>query len=332
MHCVGIYPTKPKDLELNQIDFLKSRYPGINVGYSTHEEPDEYEAVIIAVGKKAEIFEKHVALNTEKYTPNAYSVTPLQMESWLNAAKKALKICVIENKRKKELESETRDLGQFKRGLFLKRDINKNELITSNDVYFSWPPVQNQLLANEYSKYLKIKALSDLRADNPLMKDEINLENLKSNIKQNVEIVRKFIEKKDVILPKTFDLELSHHYGLDQFKNYGLSMITLVNREYCKKILILLKGQKHPEQFHKIKEETFLILQGNLELKVDGKVYKLNSGDMHTIKPNQVHSFLSKEGCIIEEISTNHKSSDSYYLDDKINLSNNRKTIVKLWS
>ena len=63
MHCVGIYPTKPKDLELNQIDFLKSRYPGINVGYSTHEEPDEYEAVIIAVGKKAEIFEKHVALN-----------------------------------------------------------------------------------------------------------------------------------------------------------------------------------------------------------------------------------------------------------------------------
>ena len=332
MHCVGIYPTKPKDLELNQIDFLKSRYPGINVGYSTHEEPDEYEAVIIAVGKKAEIFEKHVALNTEKYTPNAYSVTPLQMESWLNAAKKALKICGIENKRKKELESETRDLGQFKRGLFLKRDINKNELITSNDVYFSWPPVQNQLLANEYSKYLKIKALSDLRADNPLMKDEINLENLKSNIKQNVEIVRKFIEKKDVILPKTFDLELSHHYGLDQFKNYGLSMITLVNREYCKKILILLKGQKHPEQFHKIKEETFLILQGNLELKVDGKVYKLNSGDMHTIKPNQVHSFLSKEGCIIEEISTNHKSSDSYYLDDKINLSNNRKTIVKLWS
>ena len=43
--------------------------------------------------------------------------------------------------------------------------------------------------------------------------------------------------------------------GLADFYKFGLAMITLVNLSYCKKYLILLKGQKNPSHFHKQKDE-----------------------------------------------------------------------------
>ena len=39
-HCVSIYPTEDSELELNQIDFLRNRYPGHAIGFSTHEYKD----------------------------------------------------------------------------------------------------------------------------------------------------------------------------------------------------------------------------------------------------------------------------------------------------
>ena len=42
--------------------------------------------------------------------------------------------------------------------------------------------------------------------------------------------------KKQVVVPGQADLEISHHYGLEKFEETGLTMITVVNREYCKKL------------------------------------------------------------------------------------------------
>ena len=85
MHCVGEYPTKPENLQMNQIDLLKRRYPGTPVGFSTHESPDDTDAIKIAVAKGASIYEKHVAVETEEYKKNDYSATPDQVISWLRS-------------------------------------------------------------------------------------------------------------------------------------------------------------------------------------------------------------------------------------------------------
>lgn len=74
MHCVSEYPAPNEMLELNQIDWLKDRYPGTRVGYSSHESP-EGDGCCIALAKNAEVFEWHVALEP---TPNGYSLTPTQ--------------------------------------------------------------------------------------------------------------------------------------------------------------------------------------------------------------------------------------------------------------
>jgi len=47
-HCVSLYPSEDADLELNQIDFLRDRYPGVTIGYSTHEYGDWRNSMIVS--------------------------------------------------------------------------------------------------------------------------------------------------------------------------------------------------------------------------------------------------------------------------------------------
>ena len=108
-------------------------------------------------------------------------------------------------------------------------------------------------------------------------------------------------------------------------------MITVVNREYCKKLIIVLPNQNHPEQYHKQKEETFVVLHGSVSLYLDGTLHVLEKGDVITIEPKVRHSFSSKEGCVIEEVSSTHYVDDSYYTDESINENENRKTIINYW-
>jgi len=52
-HCVSLYPTEDNELELNQIDFLKNRYPGHIIGFSTHEYHDWETSMFVAYAKGA---------------------------------------------------------------------------------------------------------------------------------------------------------------------------------------------------------------------------------------------------------------------------------------
>ena len=132
-------------------------------------------------------------------------------------------------------------------------------------------------------------------------------------------------------IPNNADLEISHHYGIDQFYKYGTCLITIINRGYCKKLLILLPGQTHPGMFHKQKDESFFLLYGDLELKLDHKLVEISEGQIVSIEPGVIHEFSSKGGAIIEEVSSTHLQDDSFYEDEKININKNRKTFVKYW-
>ena len=96
----------------------------------------------------------------------------------------------------------------------------------------------------------------------------------------------------------------------------------------------MLPNQAHPVHYHKIKNETFHILTGNLTLILNGVTKKLKSGDIIDIKKNSYHKFKAgPNGCIFDEISTTHINSDSHYQCVKIkNMKRfERKTIVTSW-
>jgi len=127
------------------------------------------------------------------------------------------------------------------------------------------------------------------------------------------------------------DLEISHHYGLERFDEVGLCMLTVVNRSYCKKLLMLLPGQHHPEQYHRQKEETFHVLHGEMTLCLDGVERSCRPGDVVTIEPGVRHAFRSAGGVIVEELSSTHFSNDSFYTDEAINANRDRKTLLSYW-
>jgi len=43
-----------------------------------------------------------------------------------------------------------------------------------------------------------------------------------------------------------FKVEFSHHYGVSRFRETGAILIECINREYCKKLVLQLPGQRHP--------------------------------------------------------------------------------------
>ena len=110
MHCVAQYPTADRYQEMNQITFYKQRYPGVRIGFSTHESPDNTEPVKIAVAKGAEIFEKHVGVPTDTVALNGYSACPEQVSAWLEAAKRTFILCGTTAGRYLPAEKEIADL------------------------------------------------------------------------------------------------------------------------------------------------------------------------------------------------------------------------------
>ncbi|NBO83530.1 MAG: spore coat protein, partial [Betaproteobacteria bacterium] len=49
------------------------------------------------------------------------------------------------------------------------------------------------------------------------------------------------------------------------------------------------------------------------------------------IEPGTTHSFFSRQGAVIEEISSTHFANDSFYIDEAINQNKNRKTFITYW-
>ena len=131
--------------------------------------------------------------------------------------------------------------------------------------------------------------------------------------------VLNLLKNANVSITTEDEVEISSHYGLEKFEEIGCLIINKINREYCKKIIVQLPNQKHPVHHHISKEETFELLYGDCELNLNGKDIELEVGRPILINRGVNHSFSSKGGCVIEEISTTHHLNDSKYDDVNIN-------------
>ena len=122
-----------------------------------------------------------------------------------------------------------------------------------------------------------------------------------------------------ISMSEIFDMEISHHNGIKIFEKVGCYLFNIINKEYAKKLIVMLPNQKHPLHFHKKKSESFIILHGDLKL-VDNKIkYTLKPGDVIHLKKSSWHRFTAgNKGCIFEEISSTSLSDDSFYYKKKI--------------
>ena len=335
MHCIAIYPSPRDTLQLNVISDFKKRYPGIPIGWSTHEDPLDLLPSTIAYSSGARVFEKHIGINSKKYKLNNYSTTPEQFVSYLDNLEKVKDTLGPIKKYidKKEINT----LNLLGRGIYARKDISIGEKLTKKNIYFAFPIKNKQLSTGNFSlRYNQYIASKKIKKDSP-----VNQGNFKINFNKKKKLITGYIHQVKSILnygkidlgPK-FDLEISHHYGVSKFRNYGCFLFNCINRTYAKKIIVQIPNQKHPLHKHKRKEETFQVLSGILYSELNGVKRKLLPGDTQVVRPNVWHRFnAGAEGCVFEEVSTTHHNDDSFYKDKKIKVlkREQRKTFINNW-
>ena len=332
MYCVSLYPIPDDQFHLNQIDILRRRYRKHIIGWSTHEDPDNIVPCQLAVAKGAQIFERHVGIANDKVKLNAYSSTPEQVDRWVSGVLYAQKLCGGTEPRGIPL-AEKESIDSLRRGVYLKKALKPGSLVQRDDVYFAMPFIEGQLESGRWKEGIVLNAVAN--KNDPLLAEAITVPPPApiSVLKGAVHEVKALLNEAAVVLNSDFQIEFSHHYGIDNFRKVGALVINCINREYCKKIIVQLPGQCHPVHYHKRKEETFQILHGVLESEIDGHRRTLHPGETALIQPGVWHRFWTETGCVFEEVSTTHYNNDSVYNDRRINEMPReaRKTLAEHW-
>ncbi|MFQ5873099.1 MAG: D-lyxose/D-mannose family sugar isomerase, partial [Dehalococcoidia bacterium] len=228
--------------------------------------------------------------------------------------------------------SEIRSMEELKRGIYVKIAKKSGEFLEPDDLMLAMPCLPGQFSAAELDDVIGMPVSHHgIAALMPVMKMAGGTVPPEIRIGSIVEQTRRMLAGAKIALPQGTAAEISHQYGLDAFERYGAVIVDIVNREYCKKLILQLPGQQHPNHKHSQKEETFQVLTGELEASIDGKVMLLKAGDSVTIPRGTVHAFQTRTGMIVEEVSTTHIKGDSIYEDETIAADpSTRKTPVVL--
>ncbi len=166
-HCVSLYPSEDSELDLNQIDFLRNRYPKNVVGLSTHEYSDWSTSVTIAYAKGARTFERHVDIDYEGVPVSPYCTLPHQAAEWFRAWHRARAMCGKSARSKRvPPEKELQYLAALVRGVYAKTALPAGHVLTADDFYLAIPLQQGQLSSHEVA--VGAALLEPVAADQPV--------------------------------------------------------------------------------------------------------------------------------------------------------------------
>jgi sialic acid synthase SpsE len=176
-HCVSLYPSEDEELELNQIDYLRQRYPQLVIGHSTHEYTDWQASMLISYAKGARTWERHIDIEADGIAVAPYCSLPHQVDAWFKAYHKARQMCGASGQSKRiPGRREIEYLDQLVRGVYVKRDLPAgyefHHKSVDRDFYLAIPLQKGQLSCREVMNgQLTSRPLA---ASSPLMIDDVN--------------------------------------------------------------------------------------------------------------------------------------------------------------
>jgi N-acetylneuraminate synthase len=178
-HCVSKYPCEDDELELNQIDYFKNKYPNLVIGLSTHEYNDWTSSMLMSYAKGARTWERHIDIpypeGHEQKEVSSYCSLPHQIDEWFKAFHKAKIMCGNSFEERRIIDSqETEYLESLYRGLYLKHDIKAKQKITINDLY-SAIPYQKEISQFSSRDFIEKDCVAkvDMKKDEPFLKGNI---------------------------------------------------------------------------------------------------------------------------------------------------------------
>ncbi len=171
-HCVSIYPSEDSELELNQIDFLRDRYPNHTIGFSTHEYSNWTNSILIAYAKGARMFERHIDIQTDGMKVSPYCSLPHQVDEWFKSFQKAKEMCGAPGTQKRiPPKKEIEYLDALVRGVYAATDLPVGHCLTDEDVYLAIPLQKGQLSCRELMRGEML--LNAVKKDAPVKIDDI---------------------------------------------------------------------------------------------------------------------------------------------------------------
>jgi N-acetylneuraminate synthase len=172
-HCVSLYPAEDQELELNQIDFLRNRFPHHIIGLSTHEYHDWTASMLIAYAKGARTFERHIDIKTDGMEVSPYCSQPDQIDTWFKAFHKAKEMCGASGSQKRiPPQKEIAYLDSLVRGVYASRDLPEGHVLTDDDVYLAIPLQKGQISCRELMRGEVIRQA--VKKDAAVMIDQID--------------------------------------------------------------------------------------------------------------------------------------------------------------
>ena len=98
-------------------------------------------------------------------------------------------------------------------------------------------------------------------------------------------------------------------------KVWGTEEIIVNNDLYCGKFLNIAPGYQCSLHYHVVKDETFFVAVGKVDMQVGDEAFVLNEGESVRILPGTPHRFGSRSLAVIIEISTPHSDDDVVRLE-----------------
>jgi pseudaminic acid synthase len=166
LQCTSAYPAEPKDMRLSMIPDLRKRF-GVPVGLSDHTLSEEVTVAAVAFG--AVVVEKHLTLRRADGGPDAeFSLEPDEFAHMVKAIRTTEEAIGKPSYARRESEGA---MLQFRRSLFVVKDMKKGEHFTKENVRSIRPG--NGMSPKFYRSVLGKRAARDLKRATPLKKNLI---------------------------------------------------------------------------------------------------------------------------------------------------------------
>lgn len=171
-HCVSLYPSDDHELELNQISYLRERYPEHVIGFSTHEYNSWDASMYISYGLGARSWERHIDIDHGDVPVSSYCSLPEQVDEWFKAFNKAREMSGGSSDARRVIpKREIEYLDALVRGVYARRPIEPGYVFSSEsfdeDFYLAIPLLKGQLSVREILNGLVLK--DGVKADDALM-------------------------------------------------------------------------------------------------------------------------------------------------------------------
>lgn len=136
LHCVSEYPTKPANVNLKTITYLKKHYPQYPIGFSDHTIGIATPVAAVAMG--AELIEKHITIDRRmKGTDQAGSLGP----DGVNRMVRDIRVMEMSLGREEIYIEPSVEAARVKleRSIATTRAMKAGEVITENDIHLLSP-------------------------------------------------------------------------------------------------------------------------------------------------------------------------------------------------